>query len=92
MAMLDFGSVKYCNLVAAKQRNAYVTACCGVGRIFSWRGGGCTKGAVSIQVISGTCNGGLGVAKLLELLSLTNLPVYVIGKEQKKGLPCTSRA
>ena len=45
----------------------------------------CTKGLLSIQVIPGTCTG-RGVAKLLELLSLTNLPVN-IGAEQKQCLP-----
>ena len=82
MAMLNFGTVRYCNLVSEKQKNVYINASSDVGSIFSW--GGYTKGAVSIQIISGTCN--WGFAKLLELLSLTNLQVN-IGEGQKKVFP-----
>ena len=36
--MLDFGAVRYCNLVANKLQNVCIKACSGVGlgRIFSW--------------------------------------------------------
>ena len=78
MVTLDFGCVRYCNLVADKQQNAYISACSGGGKILQ---GDSTEGAVSIEVIPGTCN--RGNAKLLKLLSLTNLPVN-ISEERKK--------
>ena len=31
MAMFDFGTVRYFNLVADKQKNVYVNACSGLG-------------------------------------------------------------
>ena len=38
MVMLDFGTVRYCKVVADKQQYVYINACNGVslGRIFSW--------------------------------------------------------
>ena len=70
MAMLDFDTVvyRYCNLVAGKQKNVYINACNGVGRIFDSVGGECTKDAVSIQVIPRTCNGGGGGREPVEAL------------------------
>ena len=38
LAMLDFGTVWYSNLVADKQKNVYINACSGVGRILLWGG------------------------------------------------------
>ena len=64
MAMLDFGTVRCCSLVADKQKNVYVNACSGGVRVFAWQG--CTKGAVSIRVIPRTCSKE-GLAKLLKL-------------------------
>ena len=49
MAMLDFDTTRYCNLVAHKQNIVYINACNGVGRILSWEGAS-TKGAVSIHI------------------------------------------
>ena len=66
MALLDFGTDIHCNLVVDKQKNVYINAYSGVGRIFSW-GDGCTKGTVSIQVIFETCNGG-GACKVVGAL------------------------
>ena len=34
MAMVDFGTTRYCNLVADKQKNIYINACSGVGSSF----------------------------------------------------------
>ena len=82
MAMLDFGTVRYFNLVADEQENVYIYACSDVGRIFN--GGFRTKGAVSIPVIPGTGNEGSDLQNCWELVSLTNLPVN-IGGEQKKA-------
>ena len=87
MVMLDFDTVRYCNLVAYMQKNVYINACYGVGRTFSW-GEGSTNGAVSIQVIPETCIGG-ELAKLLELSNLTNLPLN-ISEEQKRSSSTSS--
>ena len=55
--MLDFGTVRYCKVVADKQQNVYINACNGVslGRIFSWV---VALLRVSFYVISFTCRGG----------------------------------
>ena len=88
MAVLDFGTVKYCNLVADKQQNVYTNACNGVGlgRIFHE---GLKKRRCFHLSYSWNLQWGR-FAKLLELLSLKNLPIN-IGEEQKKIIPHSKR-
>ena len=65
MAMLDFGAVRYCSLGADKQKNVYINACSGAGKIFSLGGEGFAQKALFfIHVIHETWNGG-GLAKVL---------------------------
>ena len=46
MAMLDFGTVRYCNQIADKQQKVYINACSvvGLGKIFY--GGGVAQDAL----------------------------------------------
>ena len=83
LAMSDFGTVGYWNLVADKQQNVYIKACSGVslGKIFSW-GRGAQKVLFPFKLFLELAVGGRFV-KLLELSSLKNLPVN-IGEEQKE--------
>ena len=43
MVILYLGIVRYFNLVTDKQKNVYINACSGVGRIFSLEGRGLRK-------------------------------------------------